>query len=108
MFFSPADFFKKNSFRNTISVKQFGSRVPDQARHFVRVWVQTVCKSYQQTTLVGNELILKVPINNTAEDDNICDVFYDFHEMEGLTTLHLNWSAADDSYETSVFFDILR
>ena len=28
---------------------------PDQARHFVRpIWLQTVCKGYQQTTLVGN------------------------------------------------------
>ena len=31
---------------------------PDQARHFVGalIWVQTVCKSYQQMTLGGEEL----------------------------------------------------
>ena len=63
---STADFFeisflKKNSFRNTISVPN--SLVPEQARHFVRpdkmsglIWVQTICKGYQQTTLVGKIL----------------------------------------------------
>ena len=40
--------FLKNSFRNTIRVSD--NLVPDQARHLsVLIWVQTVCKGYQQT-----------------------------------------------------------
>ena len=46
----------KNSFRNTILVS---NRLdPDQDRHFVGPDLgPSVCKGYQQTTLVGNELI---------------------------------------------------
>ena len=44
--------FSKNSFRNTIRVSN--SRDPDQDRHSVCPdLVQTVCKSYQQTTKVA-------------------------------------------------------
>ena len=55
MFLSSADFFSKstvlkNSFRNTISVKQVLN--PDQAP---QNWVQTVFKSDQQMALVGKE-----------------------------------------------------
>ena len=33
---------------------------PDQAQHFVTlIWVQTVCKGYQQMTLVGKEYMLQ-------------------------------------------------
>ena len=52
-------FFSEKSFRNTIRMSN--SLDPDQAHHFVRsdlglIWVQTVCKSYQQTTPAGKEL----------------------------------------------------
>ena len=48
--------FSKNSFRNTIRVSN--SLDPDQARHLSGlIWVQTVCKGYQRTTLAGKELI---------------------------------------------------
>ena len=48
--------FPKNSSRNAIRVSN--SLDPNQAQHFVHIRVQTVCKPYQQTTLVGNELTL--------------------------------------------------
>ena len=56
--------FSKNSFGYTICVKQFGSR-SNRNTIFVKqfgsrsglIWVQTVCKGYQQTTLVGKELL---------------------------------------------------
>ena len=43
---------KKKSFRNNISVKEFGSR---SGLTFLSglIWVQTVCKGYQQTTKVA-------------------------------------------------------
>ena len=54
-------FFKTNVFKRFFqehyqSVKQFGSR---SGMTFcpVLIWVQTVCKGNQQTTLVGKELI---------------------------------------------------
>ena len=40
--------FQRNSFRNTIRVAN--SLDPDQARHSGLIWVQTVCKDYQQMT----------------------------------------------------------
>ena len=50
--------FSKNSFK--ITIRMSNSLDPDQARHFVGlIWGQTVCKGYQQTTLVGKELYLK-------------------------------------------------
>ena len=41
--------FQDNSFRNTISAKQSGSKSG-------LIWVQAVCKDYQQATLSGQEL----------------------------------------------------
>ena len=54
-FLLSADFFSKNSFRNTIrvafSVKKSGFRPGPDKIHFVGlIWVQIVCKDYQQTT----------------------------------------------------------
>ena len=53
LMFLSADIFKinffKKIFRNTIRVSN--SLDPDQDRHSVLLWVQTVCKGYQQTTL---------------------------------------------------------
>ena len=47
--------FSKYSFRNIIRVSQ--RLDPDQARQMLgMIWVQTVCKGYQQTALVGKEL----------------------------------------------------
>ena len=51
--------FLKNSFRNAIRVTT--KLDPSQAQHHIRPdlgpnWVQTVCKSYEQTSLVGKEL----------------------------------------------------
>ena len=53
--FLSVDFFKSNFFEKLFqeydqSVKQFESRTG-------LIWVQTVCKSYQQTTLGDKELI---------------------------------------------------
>ena len=54
MLLSSADlFFKTNFFKKLFqehykSVKQFGSRSTDILS--VMIWVQTVCKGYQQTT----------------------------------------------------------
>ena len=64
LFLSSADFFsksffskKKKTFRNTIRVSN--SLDPDQARRSVHlIWLQTVFKGYQQTTLGGKELTL--------------------------------------------------
>ena len=51
LFLSSADFQNsKNYFKINIRVSNYLD--PDQARHFV---VPTVCKGYQQTTLVGKE-----------------------------------------------------
>ena len=52
-----ADIFQNQLFSKILSgipsVKQFGSR-PDILSGLI--WVQTVCKGYQQTTLVSKEL----------------------------------------------------
>ena len=59
-FLSSADFFSKstflkNSFRNLFRVSN--SLDPDQARQTSGLlWVQAVCKRYQQTTREGKEL----------------------------------------------------
>ena len=53
--FSLIKIFSNNSSKNTIRLSK--SLDPDQARHSVRPdLVQTVCKGYEQTTLVGKEL----------------------------------------------------
>ena len=55
-YWSSADFFqnqvfRKKSFRNTIRV--LNRLDPDQARHLSGlIWVQAVCKSYEQTTII--------------------------------------------------------
>ena len=67
-FLSSADFFQnstfpKNSFRNTL---RLSNRLDsDLARRFLGkkktsglIWVQTVCKGYQQTKLVGKQFNL--------------------------------------------------
>ena len=55
-FFSKS-IFSKHSFGNTIRVSN--SLDPDQARNFVGlICVKTVCKCYQQITLVGEEFII--------------------------------------------------
>ena len=60
-FLSSADFFfsksifLKDSFRNTIIVSNSLIQIrPDILSGLI--WVQTVCKGYEQTTLVGKEL----------------------------------------------------
>ena len=54
--FFPIQFFRKNSFRTTISECQTDwiKIRPDVLLDLF--WVQTVCKGYQQMTLVGKEL----------------------------------------------------
>ena len=64
LFFFKLNFFSKNSLRNNIRLSN--SLDADQVQHFVRV--QTLCKSYQEVTLVGKKL------NVTAE--NIFDVIF--------------------------------
>ena len=60
MFLSSVDFFFRinyfeNSFRNIIIVpNSLDSDQTDELSGLI--WVQTVCKGYQQTTLVGKEL----------------------------------------------------
>ena len=63
LFFSKSS-FSKNSFRNTTRVSN--SLDPDQARRpnclqrtSGLIWMQTVCKRYQQTTLGDKELTCK-------------------------------------------------
>ena len=63
-FFSNSTFFAKKSLRNNIRLSN--SLDADQVQRFVRV--QTLCKSYQEVTLVGKKL------NVTAE--NIFDVIF--------------------------------
>ena len=48
-------FFKINFIKKILRVSN--GLDPDQAQHFVGlIWVQTVCKGYQQMTLVAKEL----------------------------------------------------
>ena len=55
LFFFKINFYEKKSFRNTIRASN--NLDPDQAQHVVGPDLdQTVCKSYQQMTLEGNEL----------------------------------------------------
>ena len=51
------NFFEKFFQKCHLSVTVSNSLDPDQAQNFVRV--QTVCKGYQQMTLVGNELSIE-------------------------------------------------
>ena len=47
---------------------------PYQARHFVRlIWVQTVCKCYQQTTLFSKSTFPKNSFMNTIRVSNSLD-----------------------------------
>ena len=66
-------FFKinlfQNSFRNTIRVSN--SLDPDLADILSGlIWIQTVCNGYQQTTLVGKELILEIFNDSSTVADN--------------------------------------
>ena len=55
-FFIVCWFFSKSTFwKNSFSVKQIGSR-SGPTKMSGLIWVRTVCKSYQQTALVGKEL----------------------------------------------------
>ena len=57
--------FSKNSFRNTIKV--YNGLDPNQARLFVGlIWVQTVCKGYQQTGYAR----LSKPDDDDYDDDD--------------------------------------
>ena len=57
--------FSKNSFKNTIRVSN--NLDPDQADILSGlIWVQIVCKSYQQTTLVGKELNKNAQLSSGA------------------------------------------
>ena len=47
------NFFWKKSFRNAICLKQFGTRSGHTSG---LIWVQNVCKGYQQTTLVHAQI----------------------------------------------------
>ena len=56
-FFSKQTFSFKKSFRDTIRVSK--GLYSDKDRHYIGpdlglIWVQTVCKGYQQTTIVVN------------------------------------------------------
>ena len=56
IFFFKISFFEKFFQEYHLSVKRFGSR-SGLTEHVLSglIWFQTVCKSYQQTTLVGKE-----------------------------------------------------
>ena len=60
-FLSSADFFQNRPFRKILSgIPAECQTVWIQIRPDITsglIWVQTVCKGYQQTTLVGNELM---------------------------------------------------
>ena len=62
IFFSKST-FSKYSFGNTIRVSN--SLDPDQARHFVGPHLgRAVCQSYQQMTLVGEDLMGKYQVES--------------------------------------------
>ena len=53
---------------------------PDQARHFVGPdLIQTICKSYQQTTLVGKSL---TQYNQWISSQNIKTMFHFFEKID--------------------------
>ena len=56
-------FFRKFYQEYHLSVKQFGSNALSSL-----IWVQIVCISYQQTTLVGKELKVKKSIPKFDEE----------------------------------------
>ena len=95
-------FFKitssKHSFRNTISVKQFGSRSGASPTKIssVLISVQTFCKGYQQTTkgyvLLRREISLKV-ICEKVKFSN-CDFYNNFCDYEWtdiFDTISVEW-----------------
>ena len=63
---SSIDFFSKSHFSIFFyreyhqSVKQIGTRLGPTL-----IWVQTVCKGYQQTTLVTNEFKANMPLKGS-------------------------------------------
>ena len=65
IFFFKINFLKSKSFSNSIRVSN--SLDPDQDRPVGPVWVQTVCKGYQQRTLVGKELVSAVSYSEARE-----------------------------------------
>ena len=72
VFLSSADFFSKSifskiSFRNTIRVSS--SLGPDDLG---LIWVQTVCRGYQQVILVGKDLKWNLPNDNPFYQQIIC------------------------------------
>ena len=64
LFLSSADFFQNQLFRKILSgTPSECQTVWIQIRPDVLsglIWVQTVCKGFQQTTLVGNELMIVI------------------------------------------------
>ena len=79
-FLSSAEFFSKSTFsknspRNTIRVSN--SLDPDQGRVFLGlISVQNVCKSYQQTTLVGKQLSLTIRLQQLGQCMRFCYLSY--------------------------------
>ena len=49
------------------TIKSENSSDPDQAQHFLSglIWVQTVCKGYQQMTIEGKELRIQACVLST-------------------------------------------
>ena len=72
---SSAEFFSElifliKSFKNTVRVSN--SLDPDQARQLSGlIWVQSVYKDYQQTTLNGKELKPKIFSHKTLNSNNL-------------------------------------
>ena len=66
VFLSSADFFSKLTFSKTSlgdTVKMSNSLLPDHADVLSSlIWVQTVCKDYQQTLVVGKEITCSIPL----------------------------------------------
>ena len=57
LIFFKITFFSKNSYRNTVCQTDWIQITPDILSGLI--WVQTVCKGYQQTTLGGKELTVE-------------------------------------------------
>ena len=74
LIFVKINFFEKFFLEYHLSVKQIGSRSGPNILSGL-TWVHTVCKGYQQKTLVGNELNMKISNLNTPFNPLYSEVF---------------------------------
>ena len=84
--------FLENPFRITIRVSN--SLDPDEAwRLSGLIWVQTVCKGYQQTALVGKELLIYMyvtEVNNTVFVTRLEEMCKPLYRRQSKTTMRVD------------------